>query len=375
MPESRRRRILSVVGTRPNFMKTAPIVAELVSRPDEFEHVLVHTGQHYDHAMSQIFLEELGVGDPDHMLGVGSGSHAQQVARVMERLEPILLEREPDVVLVPGDVNSTMAAALVATKLLIGVGHIEAGLRSFDRTMPEEINRIVTDAISELLFTHSPEAREHLVREGRPESAIHYVGNTMIDTLVAVRSRLDATAARERVDVRDGDYLVVTLHRPALVDGPLLADAIDALARVAARLPVVFPVHPRTRAAIEALGTELPSGLRLLDPLGYLDFLALVASAAGVLTDSGGIQEETTFLGIPCFTLRDNTERPVTIELGTNVLLGLAPGRIDEVPDLIDVAASRPAQVPPLWDGRAAERIVDVLRTVPLGADRMAATA
>jgi UDP-N-acetylglucosamine 2-epimerase (non-hydrolysing) len=375
MPESRRRRILSVVGTRPNFMKTAPIVAELVSRPDEFEHVLVHTGQHYDHAMSQIFLEELGVGDPDHMLGVGSGSHAQQVARVMERLEPILLEREPDVVLVPGDVNSTMAAALVATKLLIGVGHIEAGLRSFDRTMPEEINRIVTDAISELLFTHSPEAREHLVREGRPESAIHYVGNTMIDTLVAVRSRLDATAARERVDVRDGDYLVVTLHRPALVDGPLLADAIDALARVAARLPVVFPVHPRTRAAIEALGTELPSGLRLLDPLGYLDFLALVASAAGVLTDSGGIQEETTFLGIPCFTLRDNTERPVTIELGTNVLLGLAPERIDEVPDLIDVAASRPAQVPPLWDGRAAERIVDVLRTVPLDADRMAATA
>jgi UDP-N-acetylglucosamine 2-epimerase (non-hydrolysing) len=375
MPESRRRRILSVVGTRPNFMKTAPIVAELVSRPDEFEHVLVHTGQHYDHAMSQIFLEELGVGDPDHMLGVGSGSHAQQVARVMERLEPILLEREPDVVLVPGDVNSTMAAALVATKLLIGVGHIEAGLRSFDRTMPEEINRIVTDAISELLFTHSPEAREHLVREGRPESAIHYVGNTMIDTLVAVRSRLDATAARERVDVRDGDYLVVTLHRPALVDGPLLADAIEALARVAARLPVVFPVHPRTRAAIEALGTELPSGLRLLDPLGYLDFLALVASAAGVLTDSGGIQEETTFLGIPCFTLRDNTERPVTIELGTNVLLGLAPERIDEVPDLIDVAASRPAQVPPLWDGRAAERIVDVLRTVPLDADRMAATA
>jgi UDP-N-acetylglucosamine 2-epimerase (non-hydrolysing) len=375
MPESRRRRILSVVGTRPNFMKTAPIVSELVSRPDEFEHVLVHTGQHYDHAMSQIFLEELGVGEPDHMLGVGSGSHAQQVARVMERLEPILLEREPDVVLVPGDVNSTMAAALVATKLLIGVGHIEAGLRSFDRTMPEEINRIVTDSVSELLFTHSPEARQHLVREGRPESAIHYVGNTMIDTLVAMRSRLDATAARERVDVRDGDYLVVTLHRPALVDGPLLADAIEALARVAAQLPVVFPVHPRTRAAIEALGTELPSGLRLLDPLGYLDFLALVSSAAGVLTDSGGIQEETTFLGIPCFTLRDNTERPVTIELGTNVLLGLAPERIDEVPDLIAVAASRPAQVPPLWDGRAAERIVDVLRTVPLDADRMAATA
>lgn len=328
MTRRTRRKVLSVVGTRPNFMKTAPIVAELVSRPDEFEHVLVHTGQHYDHAMSQIFFEELGVGEPDHMLGVGSGSHAQQVARVMERLEPVLHECEPDIVLVPGDVNSTMAAALVASKLLIPVGHVEAGLRSFDRTMPEEINRVVTDSISDLLFTHSPEASEHLQREGRPPSAIHYVGNTMIDTLVAVRERLDSAAARERVGVQDGAYLVVTLHRPALVDGPLLADAIEALAQVASTLPVVFPVHPRTRAAIEALGTDLPAGLRLLDPLGYLDFLALVASAAGVLTDSGGIQEETTYLGIPCFTLRDNTERPVTIELGTNVLLGLAPQQI-----------------------------------------------
>lgn len=370
-----RRKVLSVVGTRPNFMKTAPIVAELVSRPDEFEHVLVHTGQHYDHAMSQIFFEELGVGEPDHMLGVGSGSHAQQVARVMERLEPVLHECEPDIVLVPGDVNSTMAAALVASKLLIPVGHVEAGLRSFDRTMPEEINRVVTDSISELLFTHSPEASEHLQREGRPPSAIHYVGNTMIDTLVAVRERLDSAAARERVGVQDGAYLVVTLHRPALVDGPLLADAIEALAQVASTLPVVFPVHPRTRAAIEALGTDLPAGLRLLDPLGYLDFLALVASAAGVLTDSGGIQEETTYLGIPCFTLRDNTERPVTIELGTNVLLGLAPQRIAEVPDLIAAAAAREARVPPLWDGRAAERIVDVLRLAPLDAARFATTA
>lgn len=370
-----RRKVLSVVGTRPNFMKTAPIVAELVSRPDEFEHVLVHTGQHYDHAMSQIFFEELGVGEPDHMLGVGSGSHAQQVARVMERLEPVLHECEPDIVLVPGDVNSTMAAALVASKLLIPVGHVEAGLRSFDRTMPEEINRVVTDSISDLLFTHSPEASEHLQREGRPPSAIHYVGNTMIDTLVAVRERLDSAAARERVGVQDGAYLVVTLHRPALVDGPLLADVIEALAQVASTLPVVFPVHPRTRAAIEALGTDLPAGLRLLDPLGYLDFLALVASAAGVLTDSGGIQEETTYLGIPCFTLRDNTERPVTIELGTNVLLGLAPQRIAEVPDLIAAAAAREARVPPLWDGRAAGRIVDVLRLAPLDAARLATTA
>jgi UDP-N-acetylglucosamine 2-epimerase (non-hydrolysing) len=375
MPVARRRKVLSVVGTRPNFMKTAPIVAELSARSDEFAHVLVHTGQHYDHAMSRIFFEELGVGEPDHMLGIGSGSHAQQTARVMEGLEPVLLDEEPDVVLVPGDVNSTMAAALVASKLRIPVGHVEAGLRSFDRTMPEEINRVVADSVSDLLFTHSPEARDHLLREGRDEAAIHYVGNTMIDTLVAMREHLDSAAARRAHELRERDYVVVTLHRPALVDGPLLADAIAALARVAATLPVVFPVHPRTRAAIEALGLDVPSGLRLLEPLGYVDFLSLVASAAGVLTDSGGIQEETTYLGVPCFTLRDNTERPVTVELGTNVLLGLDPRRIDEVPQLIEAATTRPAQVPPLWDGHAARRIVDVLSGVAFDADRVAAAA
>jgi UDP-N-acetylglucosamine 2-epimerase (non-hydrolysing) len=371
MPDPRRRKILSVVGTRPNFMKTAPIVAALARRPDEFAHVLVHTGQHYDDAMSRIFFEELGVGEPDHMLGVGSGSHAQQAARVMERLEPVLLEHEPDVVLVPGDVNSTLAAALVASKLLMTVGHVEAGLRSFDRTMPEEINRVVADSVSDLLFTHSPEAREHLLREGRAESAIHYVGNTMIDTLVAMRPRLDSARARAAVGVSEGDYLVVTLHRPALVDGALLVDAMSALASVAAAMPVVFPVHPRTRAAIDARGLTVPDGLHLLEPLGYLDFLGLVADAAGVLTDSGGIQEETTYLGVPCFTLRDNTERPVTVEVGTNVLLGLDPRRIEEVPDLIAAGASRPAQIPPRWDGHAAERIVDVLGTVPTGTDRV----
>jgi UDP-N-acetylglucosamine 2-epimerase (non-hydrolysing) len=272
---------------------------------------------------------------------------------------------------VPGDVNSTLAAALVASKLLITVGHVEAGLRSFDRTMPEEINRVVADSVSDLLFTHSPEAREHLLREGREESAIHYVGNTMIDTLVAMRPRLDPARARAAIGVSEGDYLVVTLHRPALVDGPLLVDAMSALASVAAAMPVVFPVHPRTRAAIDARGLTVPNGLHLLEPLGYLDFLGLVADAAGVLTDSGGIQEETTYLGVPCFTLRDNTERPVTVEMGTNVLLGLDPRRIEEVPDLIAAGASRPAQVPPKWDGHAAERIVDVLGTVPTGTDRV----
>jgi UDP-N-acetylglucosamine 2-epimerase (non-hydrolysing) len=343
-------------------MKTAPIVAELRRQPDRFEHVLIHTGQHYDREMSSIFFEQLGIGDPDHLLGVGSGSHAQQTARVMERLEPLLLELAPDLVLVPGDVNSTLAAALTASKLGIPIGHVEAGLRSFDRTMPEELNRIVVDQLSELLFTHSPEARDNLLAEGRPAEAIHYVGNTMIDTLVAMEERIEAAAAPESLGLERGDYLVVTLHRPSLVDGPLLATALGELAQVAEAIPVVFPVHPRTRAAAAAAGLVLESDrLRLLEPLGYVEFLGLVSSAAGVLTDSGGIQEETTFLGIPCFTLRDTTERPVTIELGTNVLLGLAPERIAEVPALLDAARGKPASVPPLWDGHAAERIVALL--------------
>lgn len=358
--------MLSVVGTRPNIMKTAPVAAELARRPEEFEHVLVHTGQHYDRAMSAVFLEELGVGEPDHLLGVGSGSHAQQTARVMERLEPLLLEVEPDVVLVPGDVNSTMAAALTAAKLWIPVGHVEAGLRSFDRTMPEEVNRVVTDRVADLLFTHSPEARDHLLREGVDGDRIHHVGNTMVDTLVAMRGAIERAGAAAAHGLEPGSYVVVTLHRPALVDGALLEEALAGLRAVAERMPVVFPVHPRTRAALEALGAGGGGErLRLLDPLGYLEFLSLVTTAAGVLTDSGGIQEETTFLGVPCLTLRDNTERPVTVELGTNTLLGLSPGRIAEAPDLIADARRRPARVPPLWDGRAAGRIADVLAGLP----------
>lgn len=358
-------KIVSVVGTRPNFMKMAPIASALSRRREAFEHVLVHTGQHYDNSMSRVFLQELGVGEPDHKLEVGSGSHAQQTARVMERLEPLMLEIEPDVVLVPGDVNSTLAAALVATKLGFMVGHVEAGLRSFDRTMPEEINRVVADSISDLLFTHSPEARTNLLREGAREEQIHYLGNTMIDTLVAMRGRIQALDTPRTHGVERGRYLVVTLHRPALVDGPLLAEAVERLESIAEELPVVFPVHPRTRAAIHTLGLGADgSGLHLLDPLGYLEFLGLVEGAAGVLTDSGGIQEETTFLGVPCFTLRDNTERPVTVELGTNTLLGLSPERISDVPALLDDARRRPSKVPPLWDGAAAERIADVLETL-----------
>ena len=247
-----RLKVLSVVGTRPNMMKVAPIARALDAQPDAFEHVLVHTGQHYDHELSSIFLEEFGLGEPDHLLRVGSGSHAAQTARVMERLEPVLLEERPDLVLVPGDVNSTLAAAVTAAKLDIPVGHVEAGLRSFDRTMPEELNRIVADAVSDLLFIHSPEARDHLLAEGRPAEAIHDVGNTMIDTLVAMRPRIDAFGAPERLGL--DRYVVVTLHRPALVDGPLLADAIAALGALAEELPVVFPVHPRTAHALESAG-------------------------------------------------------------------------------------------------------------------------
>jgi UDP-N-acetylglucosamine 2-epimerase (non-hydrolysing) len=371
-----RRKVLSVVGTRPNFMKMAPIAAELARRPEAFEHMLVHTGQHYDAVMSEIFFAELGVGEPDVRLDVGSGTHAVQTARVMERLEPVLLDAAPDLVLVPGDVNSTLAAALVASKLGIPVGHVEAGLRSFDRTMPEEINRVVADSISDLLFIHSPEARDHLLREGADANAIHDVGNTMIDTLVAMRERIAAAGVAAANGLTPGSYLVVTLHRPALVDGPLLADAIERLAAIAGQLTVVFPAHPRTRGRLESLGVDVGADdgpLRIVEPLGYVDFLSLVADAAGVLTDSGGIQEETTFLGVPCLTLRDNTERPVTIELGTNTLLGLDPARIEEAPALIEQARARAARIPPLWDGRAAERIVDVLEGVPLGADAVSA--
>lgn len=365
------------MGTRPNFMKVAPVAAALARRDDEFEHVLVHTGQHYDAAMSDVFFAELGVGEPDYRLEVGAGSHAETTARVMERLEPLLVELRPDVVLVPGDVNSTLAAALVAVKLGLRVAHIESGLRSFDRTMPEEINRVLTDSISELLFTHSPEASDHLQAEGRPPELIHYVGNTMIDTLVAMRERIERTDVSAYTDVERGGYLVVTLHRPALVDGPLLGETVSALRAVAEQVPVVFPVHPRTRArmAAEGLGGDGDSALRLLEPLGYLDFLALVARARGVLTDSGGIQEETTYLGVPCLTLRENTERPITVEMGTNVLLGLAPERIYDAPELLAQARARPAQIPPLWDGRASERIVEVLARTTTAASRQVAAA
>jgi UDP-N-acetylglucosamine 2-epimerase (non-hydrolysing) len=356
------RHVLSVVGARPNIMKTAPVIAALARRREPPRHTLVHTGQHYDEAMSRIFLDELGVREPSQMLDVGSGSHAAQTARVIERIEPVLLAERPDIVLVSGDVNSTVGAALAAAKLEIPVAHIEAGLRSFDRSMPEEINRLLTDQLSNLLFTHSPEARDNLLREGIDDARIHAVGNTMIDTLVAMRSRVRALDAPAAHGLPRGRYLVVTLHRPALVDGDLLAHAIAALDQVATAMPVAFPIHPRTAARMRSRGLAFRSrGVRLLEPLGYVEFLSLLEGSAGAITDSGGIQEETTYLGIPCFTLRANTERPVTCEMGTNTLLGLAPERIAEVPDLLEGVRRRPVRVPPGWDGRAAERLVDVL--------------
>jgi UDP-N-acetylglucosamine 2-epimerase (non-hydrolysing) len=352
-------KVLHVVGARPNFVKMAPVIHELGRRAPEVRQVLVHTGQHYDPELSQIFVDELGLPEPDHYLAVGSGGHGMQTGRALERLEPVLEAERPNVVVVAGDVNSTLAGALAAVKVEIPVAHVESGLRSFDRTMPEEINRVLTDQISEWCFTHSAEAEEHLVREGVALDRIHFVGNTMIDALVKLRPRIDGSDAVARLGLEPGRYVLVTLHRPKLVDGPLFPRAIEALARLALELPVVFPLHPRTRARLPEAPPDAP-GLHLVDPVGYVDFLALESRAAAVVTDSGGVQEETTFLGVPCFTVRENTERPVTVAQGTNRVLGLDVDALANVPRLIE-SAQVPLAPPPGWDGRAAERVVDVL--------------
>lgn len=356
-------KVLSVVGARPNFVKMAPVAAELERRLPEGSHVLVHTGQHYDRLLSDVFVEELGFQSPDHVLGVGSGSHAVQTARVMERLEPVLLEERPDLVIVPGDVNSTLAAALVAAKLHIPIAHVESGLRSFDRTMPEEINRLLTDQLARELFVHCEAAIANLRREGVAEERIHFVGNTMIDALVGVQARFREMHAARTFGLRARDYVLVTLHRPALVDGPLLGAVLHQLGELARRYPVLLPAHPRTRKMIGE--GDLPTGIILIEPLSYLEFLSLEAEALAVLTDSGGVQEETTYLGVPCFTLRSTTERPVTITSGTNTLLGLKPDAIADIPALLDRAIDGHLSPPPLWDGRAAERLVDVLISQP----------
>ena len=322
----------------------------------------MHTGQHYDDEMSQVFFDDLDIPRPDVYLGVGSGSHAEQTARVMLAFEPVLLEQEPELVLVVGDVNSTLACTLVAAKLHIPVAHVEAGLRSFDRTMPEEINRVLTDQIADLLFTTERDADENLRREGVAEERIHFVGNVMIDTLLRHKERSLALDALGRYGLEPHGFALLTLHRPSNVDVPeVLAGILDALAEIQARLPIIFPAHPRTVKKIQEFGFEerlaaMPD-LRVTEPLGYLEFLNLMANARLVLTDSGGIQEETTILGVPCLTLRENTERPVTVTEGTNTIVGNDPGRIvTEALAILD-GKGKAGQVPELWDGRAAERI------------------
>ena len=351
--------ILHVVGARPNFMKVAPVLAQLRKRGG-VRQTLVHTGQHYDAKMSDIFFRDLGMPDPDVHLGVGSGTHAQQTAKVMVEIEPVLLREKPDVTVVAGDVNSTVAVALVAAKLGLKVAHVEAGLRSNDWTMPEEINRVVTDRLSDLLFTPSRDGDENLAREGIDAGRVRFVGNVMIDSLQAALPRARESDIHKRLEVGRGEYALATLHRPANVDEPAaLQRLLSALSEVSAQLPVIFPIHPRTRARLPA-GFEA-RGLKLIEPLGYLDFLALTADARLVMTDSGGIQEETTALGVPCLTLRENTERPVTITDGTNQLVGTDPARV--IPAAREILAGRgkKGRIPELWDGRAAERVADEL--------------
>ncbi|MEM9291331.1 MAG: UDP-N-acetylglucosamine 2-epimerase (non-hydrolyzing) [Acidobacteriota bacterium] len=354
-------KILCVVGARPNFMKVAPILRELRRRGAPWQHRLVHTGQHYDANMSKIFFDQLGLPRPDEDLGVGSASHAVQTAKVMIAFEPCLEAWRPDWVVVVGDVNSTLAATLVASKRGIRVAHVEAGLRSFDRGMPEELNRLLTDQLADLLLTPSPEAAVNLRAEGIPDERIAFVGNVMIDTLVDQLPAIEASEIHHRLGLEAGGYLLATLHRPSNVDDPaVLRELLAALGELARERPVIFPVHPRTRAKIEALGGAPNPGLRLLEPLGYVDFVALTQRAALVVTDSGGLQEETTWLGVPCLTARPNTERPVTLTEGTNRLI---PSRRDAVLEAARGILAAPPQGrrPQLWDGHAARRIVDAL--------------
>jgi UDP-N-acetylglucosamine 2-epimerase (non-hydrolysing) len=349
-------KVLNVVGARPNFMKIAPIVEEM-KKERALEGILVHTGQHYSEGMSDIFFRELGIPVPDVHLGVGSGSHAVQTARIMVEFEKVCLEEKPDLVLVVGDVNSTMACAIVAAKLHIPVAHVEAGLRSFDRSMPEEINRVVTDSLTSIYFTTSRDANENLHGDGVDTSKIFFVGNVMIDTLL--KHRQTASSIRMHKPER---YALVTLHRPSNVDDRnVLAPIVEALNEISKSIPVLFPIHPRTAKSIQDFGLPL-NGIRTMDPLGYLEFLHLEANAALVLTDSGGLQEETTILGVPCLTLRHNTERPVTITHGTNIMVGTDKSRILEAFHRVIDGNWRPSGPPELWDGHAAERIVRVIR-------------
>jgi UDP-N-acetylglucosamine 2-epimerase (non-hydrolysing) len=358
-------KVLNIVGARPNLVKIAPLMREM-GRHAKIEALLVHTGQHYDDALSDVFFRQMDIPRPDVNLEVGSGSHAWQTAEILKRIEPVLLKEQPDLVLVVGDVNSTIAVSLAAAKLSMPVAHVEAGLRSFDRTMPEEINRILTDALADYMFVTEEDAVTNLLKEGRPRDRIYFVGNVMIDALYQFLPLARKSTICEELDLTKGSspipFAVLTLHRPASVDSTeTLERLLNAIDVVAEDLPVIFPVHPRTRQQLEALDKKHHYRLRLIQPLGYLEFLCLLNSAKIVLTDSGGIQEETTALGVPCLTLRENTERPVTITQGTNQLVGQDPEAIVTAAKDILSGSSKAGCTPRLWDGRASARIVDIL--------------
>ncbi len=360
-------KILNIVGARPNFMKIAPIVREMKRRSDEFLPLIVHTGQHYDEQMSDSFFADLGIPKPDYDLEVGSHSHAVQTAKIMTAFEPVVLKEKPDWVLVVGDVNSTIACALVCSKLGVKIAHVEAGLRSGDLTMPEEINRLLTDRISDLLLTPSPDGDENLKKEGVADEKIKFVGNVMIDSLFYSLEKSKNSAIREDLNLIDKDYAVVTLHRPSNVDEKeTFANILNALITISEKIPIIFPAHPRTGGRISEFGFEKlieNSNIKLIEPLGYLDFLRLYSGAKLVLTDSGGLQEETTALGIACLTVRENTERPITIEMGTNELVSVNSEKIKQSAFAVleKENFSRGAKIPPLWDGKTAERICDIL--------------
>ena len=361
-------KIINIVGARPNFMKIAPLMRAYQAH-ECLEPVLVHSGQHYDRAMSELFFEQLGIPRPDINLGVGSSSHAKQTAEIMTRFEQVCLDVRPDLVLVVGDVNSTIACALVAKKLGIRVAHVEAGLRSFDRAMPEEINRVLTDSISDILFVTEPSGLVNLENEGVPSARVHFVGNVMIDTLLSNLEAARRSRVLEGLDVEVGGYGALTLHRPSNVDDRATFEGLlNALEYAASKIPLVFPLHPRTRHRAQEYGLlnrlEEMKGMVLTEALGYLDFLHLMANARVVLTDSGGIQEETTILKVPCLTLRENTERPITCSVGGNRLVGTQPERVIEAFDAVMAGEGGAAQIPELWDGHAAERIAAILAAV-----------
>lgn len=358
-------KIINIVGARPNLIKIAPLVEEM-KKHSSINQILLHTGQHYDEKMSQVFFNQLEIPRPDIYLGVGSGSHAEQIAKIMPAFEQILIKEAPDLILVVGDVNSTLACSITASKLCIPVAHVEAGLRSFDRTMPEEINRIITDTLSDFLFTTSRDANENLIKEGISPEKIFFVGNVMIDTLKRHREKAEQFHTPNQLGLIPGEYALLTLHRPSNVDNPeIFSKIIDALISIQNEIPVLFPIHPRTLKRIKEydLSNRLSEAinLKLIEPLGYMEFLDLMIHAKMILTDSGGIQEETTILGVPCLTIRENTERPITITEGTNILVGTNPHKIIHNAYMIISGKGKKGTIPELWDGKASERIVNIL--------------